>query len=105
MNCVSKIKHFNHPQHETTIHVCDACDEPTCQYCEPLCCSESLFATPVTLAALTAYEKKQAEEAVLRAKEEEEELVRDHGWFMVEDPSSSSSSLSILARVRPNFDC
>ena len=69
VKCVSKIKHFNHPQHETTM--CDDCEEPTCQYCEPLCCSESPFATPETLAKLAAYEKKQE---VLRAKEELAEL-------------------------------
>ena len=31
-------------------------------------------------------------------------VLLDRGWFVVVD-SSSSSSLPILAQVRPNFDC
>ena len=72
VRCVLKIKHFNHPQHETTL--CDACEEPTCQYREPLCCSKSPFATPETLAELTAYKKKRKRERKEEEKEEDEEL-------------------------------
>ena len=43
--------------------MCDACEEPTCQYREPLCCSER----PETLAELTAYEK---EEQLVREQEQ-----------------------------------
>ena len=32
-------------------------------------------------------------------------VLLDRGWFVVVEDSSSSSSLPILARVRPNFDC
>ena len=59
--------------------MCDACEEPTCQYREPLCCSKSPFATPETLAELTAYEKeeqlvREQEQARQEAEEREKEV-------------------------------
>ena len=103
VNCVSKIKHFNHPQHETTM--CDDCEEPTCRYCEPLCCSESPFATPETLAKLAAYEKKQE---VLRAKEEEEELAelaleQEQERQEAEERKKEVADMQVLRAVLPRL--